>query len=313
MTKAAGRIAGLGAARAFPAGRRRARGAGLPRRAAAVAAAAGSAALVLSAAAGQITYSRGQNVAPSFEGWTANPDGTIALLFGYLNRNYEEHLHVPIGPDNRIDPGGPDRGQPTWFLPRRNLNVFSVTVPADFGDRELVWTLTAHGKTERAYAALIPEFLLDRRVIYRQHTGFDVQGITGRNQAPTVRIEGAARRRAAVGQPIELVAVAGDDGVPAPQPARGGPFQGAALGLRVAWHVYRGDGGRVTFDPRPFKAYPDFKHGSPWTRGWAPPPLPADGRHRVRATFGASGTFVLRALAHDGGAASSREVTVTVR
>ena len=313
MTKAAGRIAGLGAARAFPAGRRRARGAGLPRRAAAVAAAAGSAALVLSAAAGQITYSRGQNVAPSFEGWTANPDGTIALLFGYLNRNYEEHLHVPIGPDNRIDPGGPDRGQPTWFLPRRNLNVFSVTVPADFGDRELVWTLTAHGKTERAHASLIPEFILDRRVIYRQHTGFDVQGITERNQAPTVRIEGAARRRAAVGQPIELVAVAGDDGVPAPQPARGGPFQGAALGLRVAWHVYRGDGGRVTFDPRPFKAYPDFKHGSPWTRGWAPPPLPADGRHRVRATFGASGTFVLRALAHDGGAASSREVTVTVR
>jgi hypothetical protein len=38
----------------------------------------------------QIRYLRGQDVAPAFEGWGQNPDGTYSMLFGYLNRNYEE-------------------------------------------------------------------------------------------------------------------------------------------------------------------------------------------------------------------------------
>ena len=85
-------------------------------------------------------YSRGQDVAPDFQGWEPNPDGSFDMVFGYLNRNYEEHVHVPIGPNNRFDPGGPDRGQPTYFLPRRNRDIFRVRVPADFGEKELVWT-----------------------------------------------------------------------------------------------------------------------------------------------------------------------------
>ena len=110
----------------------------------------------------------------------------------------------PVGPDNNVQPGGPDRGQPTWFLPRRNLNVFTVTVPADFGDGEIVWTLTANGKTERAFASLIPEFILDQRVIFRQYTGFDVQGDLEHNRIPTVMLEGAAAREATVGTPLAL-------------------------------------------------------------------------------------------------------------
>lgn len=241
-----------------------------------------------------------------------NPDGTYEIYFGYMNRNFEEHLHVPVGPDNRVEPGGPDRGQPTYFFPRRNRDVFTVTVPADFGDQELVWTITSNGKTEQAYASLLPGLILDQRIIFRQHTGFDVQGETEHNQVPTVHVEGPATRTTAVNQPVSLVAVARDDGIPAPQPARGGPFQGSALGLRVAWHVYRGDGASVSFDPPQFKHFPDFKSGSPWTAAWEPPPLPDDGRYPVAVTFDAPGTFVLRVLAHDGGAARSAEVTVTV-
>src|SRR5262245_36372703 len=64
-------------------------------------------------------YLSGQNIAPAFEGWMQNGDGTFTMMFGYLNRNYEEHLYIPIGPDNRLDPDGPDQGQPTYFLPRR--------------------------------------------------------------------------------------------------------------------------------------------------------------------------------------------------
>src|SRR5207249_4602358 len=55
-----------------------------------------------------------------------------------------------------------DEGQPTHFLPRRNRFVFKVRVPATFTVKdELVWTLTSHGKTEKAYATLRPDYVLD--------------------------------------------------------------------------------------------------------------------------------------------------------
>src|SRR5688572_2213611 len=66
------------------------------------------------------SYSRGQNVSPAFEGWERNADGSFNFLFGYMNRNWEEELNVPIGPENNLSPGAPDQGQPTHFLPRRN-------------------------------------------------------------------------------------------------------------------------------------------------------------------------------------------------
>src|SRR5438874_600272 len=65
-------------------------------------------------------FNAGQNVAPSFDGWEKNPDGSFNMLFGYFNRNWEEQPQVPVGPDNNIEPGGPDQGQPTTFFPRRN-------------------------------------------------------------------------------------------------------------------------------------------------------------------------------------------------
>ena len=54
----------------------------------------------------QLVYSSGQTVAPAFEGWEQNSDGSFSMVFGYFNRNLDEHLHVPVGPDNNIDPGG---------------------------------------------------------------------------------------------------------------------------------------------------------------------------------------------------------------
>ena len=84
----------------------------------------------------------------AYEGLVRNPDGSVSLLVGkYFNRNKKEALDIPIGPNNRIEPGGPDRGQPTHFLPRRQWGVFTITVPADFGDKKLTWTIVANGKT----------------------------------------------------------------------------------------------------------------------------------------------------------------------
>ena len=98
----------------------------------------------------QVASPSGQNIAPSYEGWEKNADGSFSLLFGYYNRNWAERITLPIGPDNSIEPGGPDYGQPTHFYPRRNRFLFKVRGPADFGDKELVWTLTSNGQTERA-------------------------------------------------------------------------------------------------------------------------------------------------------------------
>ena len=58
-------------------------------------------------ASAQIRFDRGQNVAPVFEGWEQNPDGSFNMVFGYMNRNYEEMPHAPIGPNNAFEPARP--------------------------------------------------------------------------------------------------------------------------------------------------------------------------------------------------------------
>src|SRR6185436_18900770 len=99
-----------------------------------------------------IRHYSGDNVAPVYEGWEKNADGSFTLVFGYLNRNYEEEPEIPVGPNNNFSPGPADRGQPSHFYVRRQQFMFKVRVPADFGNQELVWTLTRAGKTEKAVA-----------------------------------------------------------------------------------------------------------------------------------------------------------------
>ena len=91
-------------------------------------------------------HDSGQGVTGAFEGWFKNQDGSFSLLFGYYNRNQKEDLEIPVGPNNRIEPGGPDQGQPTHFLPGRQWGLFTVTVPADFGSNKLTWTLISNGQ-----------------------------------------------------------------------------------------------------------------------------------------------------------------------
>lgn len=217
--------------------------------------------IAASATSGQLQYSSGQNIAPDFAGWESNPDGSFSMVFGYMNRNYEEKLHIPVGPNNRLDPGGPDRGQPTYFLPRRHRYVFRVRVPSDFGDKELVWTVTAHGKTGSAYATLKPDYALDQRAVYLNNSGYTMVGRAVRNKAPVVRIDGDVHRVAKVGEPLTLTAVASDDGIPSPRPAPSGGSIGfkSAMGLRVAWFVFRGQGDKVNFNPEQFKVYADWR------------------------------------------------------
>jgi hypothetical protein len=182
----------------------------------------GAATIVLAsqAASGQmLSYTSGQTVSPAFEGWEKNDDGSFNMMFGYMNRNWEEEVNVPVGPENNIGPGVPDQGQPTRFLPRRNRFVFKVRVPADWGKKELVWTLTTKGKTERAYGTLREDSLVDN-LVQASEQGAIGAGISSpeirANVAPTLTLDGGDRR-AQVGQPLTLIAFAKDDGVPAPR------------------------------------------------------------------------------------------------
>ncbi len=264
------------------------------------------------------------SISPAYEGWERNDDGSFNLVFGYLNRSWDP-AEIPIGLDNRIEPGDPDRGQPTRFQPRRNRHVFRIRVPADFGDQELVWTLVRRGEIERAYATLHPDYFLDDVAIMNNNGAggpaggaYDIFG----NQRPALEVDGLSVRRTTVGEPVVLRAHATDDGVPRtrnmPAPRIGAARIGAgtpnsASGLRVAWIVYRGPGA-VTFDPPQFKVWEDYRAGadSPWAPGWKTPEPPEDGTWVVEATFHRPGRYVIRCLAHDGGLATHQDVTVTV-
>ena len=138
----------------------------------------------------RIRYNSGQAVVPVFEGWQRNPNGTFDMVFGYLNRNYVEEVIIPVGPDNRFEPYGPDQGQPAFFYPRRHYFVFRLTVPEDWGDKELVWTLTAHGKTATAYGSLMARWEIDPLVeIQNAGGGGPATGEGARTQPPRVTID----------------------------------------------------------------------------------------------------------------------------
>ncbi len=147
------------------------------------------AAASVAAGAQSLSYTSGQNVAPGYEGWEEEADGSKYFLFGYMNRNWEEEPDVPVGPENGFSPGAADQGQPTHFLPRRNRFVFRVKVPATFSVKdELVWTLTTNGKTEKAYASLREDYKVDD-VVKASETG----ALGAGSSSPEVRANKAAR------------------------------------------------------------------------------------------------------------------------
>ena len=158
-----------------------------------------------------LKFNRGQNVQPVFQGWSRNADGTFDMHFGYLNRNYMEELQIPIGPDNFIEPGGPDRGQPSYFLTRVNRQIFTVTVPADFNAQEVVWELTVAGKTERAVGWLQAEWEIDAVGGGRNQSAEALK-----NQAPSLSVSHPGSVR--LPSLLTLTAAVTDDGLPVARP-----------------------------------------------------------------------------------------------
>ncbi len=164
------------------------------------------------------TFTKGQPLYPAYEGWAENADGSIDMLFGYMNQNWEQTLDVPIGSDNAFSPGPTDAGQPTHFLPRRNRFVFQVPVPDGFGeDDELVWTLRSNGQEFRAYGTLREDLYVDNIIIMSETgalgAGTSDPGIRG-NIPPLIELEGGMERTVGAGETLTLSAMITDDGEP---------------------------------------------------------------------------------------------------
>jgi hypothetical protein len=227
----------------------------------------------------QPTKDRGANVTAAYEGWYPNPDGTLTLLIGYFNRNRVEILDIPVGPNNRIEPGGPDYGQPTYFLPRRQWGVFTITVPKDFGNKKLTWTLTANGETTQIPFALTVSYQIEPfkdvamgntpPILKLQETGPDFTG-PPRGFAATLS--------ASVGQPLSFPVWVSDKPSTV---AEEGCGRGNALPATLFLAKHRGPGEVKFAEARP-KA--DFAAG---------------GKATATATFSAPGEYVVRVQAND--------------
>ena len=267
-------------------------------------------ALLLAAAGGggglaqTVRHDTGQDVAPAFEGWERNADESYNFVFGYLNRNYEEQVDIPLGPENGFDGGPQDRGQPTHFYPRRQRFIFRVVVPKEWEKtRRLTWTLTSHGRTNQAKGWLQPEWELNPGVISENSNG---GVLAAGNKPPTISGRGA--ESVVLPNVLTLSTTATDDGLPKLRPRRTPSPDAAAAaaaanpdtpirqteGLRIKWIHYRGPG-TVTFDPD--RSTPTYK-------------VPTTETTRVR--FSGPGTYIVRAFAGDGQLEATRDITVTV-
>jgi hypothetical protein len=240
----------------------------------------------------------GDSVTPAFEGWFDSPDGSHNILFGYYNRNSKQEFDIPVGPENTIQPAGPDHGQPTHFLTGRQYGVFLVNVPKDFPATENVnWSLTANGQQIVIPVHMKPEYNIDPFEEAAVHNTppairFDEHGKTVQGPLAT-----SFDRTASVGKPLDLSVWATDDnkytsGSNAPRAKLGDP-------VRMTWAKYRGPG-TVTFA----KGRPAFHVLS----GGAKLDDPVSGKASTTATFDQPGEYWLQVTVNDfsgnGGSAS---------
>ncbi len=221
----------------------------------------------------------GRTVSPAYEGWYQNPDGTYSLSFGYYNRNTEEALDIPIGPDNSIAPAEFDGIQPTRFEPRRHWGVFTVTVPADFGNQRIEWTLNIRGQNVTIPGHLREEWKIDA-----------LEGEAGAGNTPPVLKfdmggpEGAGPGgittgplHAKVDEPLTVTVWAHDDGAGRSTTGRAGRRPPM---VTLTWFKHQGPG-EVTFSEEDAR-------------------VPIEGGEaEMIATFSAAGDYVLRVRAND--------------
>ena len=233
----------------------------------------------------------GASVTGAFEGWfPSETDKTVrTFLIGYFNRNTQEEVDIPIGPNNRIEPGGPDLGQPTHFLPGRKFGMFAIPVPKDFAPQDkYTWTLFVNGQYTTIPLRLNPDYVISPfSEISVGNTPpavrFEENGAS--TQGPTAMLAKAPARKANVSTPLPLTLWITDDmkftsGTGAPRAANRPP-------VTLLWSKYRGPGA-VKFD----KANPPAEGTANESQGF-------NGKATTNVTFSEPGDYVLHVQVND--------------
>ncbi len=229
----------------------------------------------------------GDSVTGSFEGWYRNKDGTYSMRVGYYNRNLKQEIDIPVGPENRIEPGGPDRGQPTHFVPGRGWGMFTVTVPADFGEGKLTWTIVANGISTSIPLNLKPDWEINP--FSEASVGNTPPALRFDEKGPSIQGPGvyAVSRTAKVGAPLSLTAWVNDD-------AKWTSNSGAKPrvlppALRLRWTLYRGPAS-VAFsnDRPPVEGADKAEEGRPFS-----------GKATTNVTFSEPGDYILHLMVND--------------
>lgn len=230
----------------------------------------------------------GASVTAAYEGWFDNADGSHNFLIGYLNRNYNQAVDVPIGPHNTMGPNGPDLGQPTHFLPGRHTGVFMVTVPKEFGAKDrITWSITVNGQTTSIPFWMNVDYQVspftdvavgNKPPVIR----FDPAGAT--IQGPITTMAKAVARTATMSSGLSLPLWASDDAKYSS--GNNAPQRNPPPPVILHWSKYRGPGA-VTFD----KAPPVFEK--------LDGPAAFNGRATVNAKFSAPGEYILHVTAED--------------
>ncbi len=220
----------------------------------------------------------GETTTPVFEGWYENTDGTYSISFGYFNRNFKQHLEIPLGPNNFIEPAQFDGMQPTFLAPRRHWGVFVINVPADH-EGEVVWTLRNSGKSFTIPGSLHRDWQIDALageagsgntppVIWFEALGAKGAGPAGVTTGPI---------HTTVGHPVEVTVWARDDGNTSGNVANAGETN---IPVTLTWFKHQGPG-QASFSPDTAKV--DIDSGSMMTV----------------VTFSEPGEYVLRVRAND--------------
>jgi len=232
-------------------------------------------------------HETGASVTGAFEGWFKNADGSFSLLLGYFNRNTKQEVDVPIGPNNRIDPGGPDQGQPTHFLTGRQWGMFAIKVPADFGKNKLIWTIFANGQTMVIPASLHPDYEISPFV--EAAVGNTPPVLRFEENGPSVQGPGGmtVTRTAKLGAPLNLTVWVQDDAKLTT--SSGAPPRNLGAPVTLRWTKFRGPGAVTFANARP--EVEKLAGGSPG--------IPFAGKATTSATFSSPGDYVLHLVLND--------------
>ena len=234
----------------------------------------------------------GASVTGAFEGWFGSDRQARTFLVGYFNRNTEQELDIPIGPNNRIEPGGPDMGQPTHFLPGRRYGMFAVPVPKDFNPQDkFTWTIFANGQYNSIPLRLNSDYLISPfneislgntpPVIRFEPNGTAVQG-------PIAMLANAPVRTTLLSMPLVLTLWITDD--MKYTSGTGAPRTGDRPPVTLLWSKYRGPGS-VKFD----KANPPAQPlGTPGNESGG-----FSGKATTSVAFGEAGDYVLHVTVND--------------